>query len=210
MTTREHWQGVYQTKSTADVSWYAAHLQESLTLIREVTSVQSRIVDVGAGASTLVDDLLDLGYRDVTVLDVSVAALDAARQRLGKRAAGVTWLTADVTTVELEKDRYDLWHDRAVFHFLTDPSARRAYVDRVRRSVVDGGDIVIGTFSTTGPTKCSGLDVVRYGVESLSREFGDDFRVTAQLESIHVTPAGREQNFLFCRFKKTSVGTAPG
>jgi SAM-dependent methyltransferase len=204
MTTREHWQGVYQTKQSSAVSWYAGQLRESLELIREVTPPSARIIDVGAGAATLVDDLLQLGYRDLTVLDVSDAALQVARRRLGDRAASVTWLTADVTKVELEPNRFDLWHDRAVFHFLTEAADRQAYVDRARRSVAAGGHVVMGTFSMTGPTKCSGLDVVRYDVESLSREFGADFKLTAHLDATHVTPAGREQNFVFCRFQKSS------
>lgn len=202
MTTREHWQGVYTSKAPTDVSWYAARLEESLRLIREVTSPKARIIDVGGGASTLVDDLLALGYDDLTVLDVSQAALDVARKRLGIRGAGVHWVATDVTTVELERDRFDLWHDRAAFHFLTSASDRQAYVDRVRRSLVAGGYVVIGTFAVTGPARCSGLDVVRYDVESLSREFGSDFTVTDRLQATHITPAGREQHFFFCRLRK--------
>jgi ubiquinone/menaquinone biosynthesis C-methylase UbiE len=202
MTTREHWQSVYKSKAATEVSWFATHLDESLRLIREVTSPSGRIIDVGGGASTLVDDLLGLGYCDVTVLDVSEAALEVARKRLGKRGAGVHWVAADVTTVELERDRYDLWHDRAVFHFLTGASDRQAYIDRIRRSLVAGGYIVIGTFAMTGPTRCSGLDVVRYDVDSLSREFGSDFTVSSHSEAMHVTPASRQQQFLFCRLRK--------
>lgn len=202
MTTREHWQSVYQSKAPTEVSWFAAHLEESLRLIREVTSADARIIDVGGGASTLVDDLLAVGYGDLTVLDISAAALEVARRRLGKRGAGVHWLVADVTTVELETGRYDLWHDRAVFHFLTSASDRQAYLDRVRRSLVTGGHVVIGTFAMTGPTRCSGLDVMRYDVDSLSREFGSDFTVSSHLEATHVTPASRQQQFLFCRLRK--------
>ncbi len=202
VTTRQHWQGVYQSKAATEVSWFAAHLEESLRLIREVTSPNARIIDVGGGASTLVDDLMALGYNDLTVLDVSEAALEVARKRLGKRGAGVHWLVADVTTVELEKDRFDLWHDRAVFHFFTSSADRQAYVARVRRRLVTGGYLVIGTFSMNGPTRCSGLDVVRYDVDSLSRELGSDFIVTSHLETTHVTPASRQQQFLFCRLRK--------
>lgn len=202
VTTREHWQGIYKSKAPTDVSWFAAHLEESLRLICEVTSPNARIIDVGGGASTLVDDLLALGYSDLTVLDVSEAALDVARKRLGNRAASVHWVAADVTTVELERDRFDLWHDRAAFHFLTSASDREAYVDRVRRSLVAGGYVVIGTFAMTGPAKCSGQDVVRYDVHSLSREFGSDFTVSGHLKATHVTPAGREQHFVFCRLRK--------
>ena len=202
VTTREHWQGVYKSKAPTDVSWYAARLEESLRLIRDVTSPKARIIDVGGGASTLVDDLVALGYDDLTVLDVSEAALDVARKRLGIRGADVHWVAADVTTVELEKDRFDLWHDRAAFHFLTSASDRQAYVERGRRSLVAGGYVVIGTFAMNGPARCSGLDVVRYDVDSLSHEFGSDFTVTGQLQATHITPAGREQHFVFCCLRK--------
>ena len=202
MDRHEHWQGVYLTKQPTEVSWYTAHLEESLRLLREVASPTARVIDVGAGASTLVDDLLALGYRDVTVLDVSNAALDVSRTRLGERAALVEWLAADVTTVDLGENRYDVWHDRAVFHFLTDASNRRAYVERLRRSVVPGGRVILATFSLEGPTKCSGLDVVRYDAESLSRELGDGFALTTSFTTVHRTPAEREQSFVFCRFEK--------
>ncbi|MEN9580151.1 MAG: hypothetical protein RJA70_3160 [Pseudomonadota bacterium] len=204
MTTKQHWQGVYETKASAEVSWHAAHLEESLQLIAEVTSAKDRIIDVGAGASTLVDDLIAAGYRDVTLLDVAEAALDVSRRRLGANAATVTWLAADVTEIELEASRYELWHDRAVFHFLTDASDRRAYVDRVRQSVTPGGYVVIGTFSSSGPAQCSGLDVVRYDAESLGREFGRGFELTSSLHAVHLTPAGRAQNFIYCRFTKAT------
>jgi len=166
MGTEEHWQTVYQAKTPEQLTWFATHLAESLCMISEVSSPSARVLDVGGGASTLVDDLLERGYRDLTVLDVSAAALAASRQRLGDRASGVHFIAADVTTVELEKDRFDVWHDRAVFHFLTSLADRLSYIERLQHALVAGGHVVIGTFSMTGPSRCSGLDVVQYDAES--------------------------------------------
>jgi SAM-dependent methyltransferase len=202
MKREHHWQGVYQEKPSDEVSWFAPRLEESLQLITEVTTPTARVIDVGGGASTLVDDLLGRGYRDVTVLDLSSAALDVARRRLGDAGRDVTWIACDVTEVELEPARYDLWHDRAVFHFLTEAADREAYVERARRSVADGGHLVMGTFSLSGPTRCSGLDVVRYDAASLALELGADFELEGELAANHRTPAGREQAFLFTRFRK--------
>ena len=204
MSSRDHWQRVYETKESTEVSWYAAHLQQSVRLIQEVAPPPARIIDVGAGASTLVDDLLELGYRNLTVLDVSDAALAMARRRLGERATEVNWLAADVCSASLEENCFDLWHDRAVFHFLTSENDRRAYVSQVRRSLVSGGHVVIATFSLAGPSQCSGLDVMRYDALSLVREFGPAFELSSQGEATHTTPAGKEQQFIFCRLRKTS------
>jgi 2-polyprenyl-3-methyl-5-hydroxy-6-metoxy-1,4-benzoquinol methylase len=202
MTTREHWQRVYETKAPNDVSWYAPHLQQSLRLIREVTTPEARIIDVGAGESTLVDDLLDLGYRSITVLDVADEALAVARRRLGERAGNVNWVAADIATASLGDDSFDLWHDRAMFHFLTHENDRRAYVHQVERSVVAGGHVVLATFSLDGPTKCSGLDVMRYDAPALARELGPKFQLGAEIHATHTTPAKKEQAFIFCRFVK--------
>lgn len=202
MSTEAHWQAVYQAKTPEQLTWFAAHLAESLRMISDVSSPSARVLDVGGGASTLVDDLLERGYRDVTVLDVSAAALAASRQRLGDRGNSVRFIASDVTTVELEKNRFDVWHDRAVFHFLTVAAERQAYIERLRRSLVAGGHVVIGTFSMTGPSRCSGLDVIQYDAEKLAAELGGDFVLTAEHAATHVTPAGREQEFLFCCFKK--------
>jgi len=204
MTSRDHWQRVYETRASTDLSWYAAHLQQSVRLIQEVALPPARIIDVGAGASTLVDDLLCMGYRHLTVLDVSEAALAVARRRLGERATEVNWLAADVRTASLGENCFDLWHDRAVFHFLTSENDRRAYVSQIRRSLVSGGHVVIATFSLAGPNQCSGLDVMRYDAPSLLREFGPGFELYSQDETTHTTPAGKEQQFIFCRFRKTS------
>lgn len=202
MTGSEHWQQVYTTKAPGDVSWYAPHLPESLRLIREVAALDARILDVGAGASTLVDDLLELGYRDITALDIADEALAIARRRLGERGESVKWLTADITRAALPKSSFELWHDRAVFHFLTQESDRSAYVRRARESVVPGGHVVMATFALDGPARCSGLDVVRYDAQSLAREFGPAFELDAELHATHTTPANKEQRFLSCRFVK--------
>ena len=210
MSKRDHWRRVYETRAATEVSWYAPHLRQSLQLIREVTTRDARIVDVGAGASTLVDDLLDLGYKNVTVLDVADEAFALARARLEKRANDVSWVAADITTASLAENSFDVWHDRAVFHFLTHESDRQAYVRQVRRSVVAGGYVVLATFSLEGPTKCSGLDVMRYDPRSLAREFGSQFELDAAIPAIHTTPTNKQQRFIFCRFKKRiSAGGIP-
>lgn len=201
---REHWNRVYETKKATEVSWYRAHLDMSLKLIRQAgPDLASAIIDVGGGEATLVDNLLGRGYADVTVLDISEAALEATRARLGDVAASVTWLPGDVTTLELPKARYDVWHDRAVFHFLTDPAQRAAYVRQVAGSVRDGGRVIVGTFGPEGPLQCSGLDVVRYDPGSLHEEFGARFELVKHLEEVHQTPMGRQQQFVWCYCRRT-------
>jgi ubiquinone/menaquinone biosynthesis C-methylase UbiE len=199
MSSKHHWENVYETKPATGVSWYAPHLERSLQLIeRAAGGRDARIIDVGGGASTLVDDLLDRGYSDVTVLDLSAKALDVAKERLGARGARVTWIAADATTVELPEAQYDVWHDRAVFHFLIDGDARRRYVARVRRSVKPGGHVIVGTFGPQGPERCSGLDVVRYDADALHGEFGATFLKVDSAREVHTTPWGTEQEFVYC------------
>jgi SAM-dependent methyltransferase len=171
-------------------------------LIRSVAGPDSRIIDVGGGASTLVDDLLGAGFRQLTVLDISPAALEVARQRLGDRSGSVSWIAADVTTATLPEHAFDLWHDRAVLHFLTAESERARYAAQVRRALVPGGHVVVGTFALDGPAKCSGLDVVRYDAASLAQVFGHEFELTSSLAATHWTPAGREQRFLYCVLRR--------
>ncbi len=174
---------------------------DSLALIREVAPPASSILDVGGGASTLVDDLLAAGYSKLAVLDLSQAALDIARARLGERAAGVRWLRADITAAKLPPAAFDVWHDRAVFHFLTGAVERRAYVETLRGCLARGGHVVIGTFSLHGPKRCSGLEVVQYDAAGLGRELGADFTLTKALDRVHVTPSGAQQHFVMCRFR---------
>jgi len=197
--TKTHWEKIYTTKAPDQVSWYRPHLERSLALIERATMDRSTaIIDVGGGESTLVDDLLARGYKDITILDVSPAAIEATKQRLGERAELVHWLVADITQVELDPAAYDVWHDRAVFHFLTDPQQRAAYVRQVARAVRPGGHVIVSTFGPEGPTKCSGLDIMRYDAEALHREFGARFRLVESSKELHTTPFGATQQFLYC------------
>ncbi len=199
MGSKAHWESVYGEKAPDAVSWYRAHLERSLELIE--TSCPDRsasIIDVGGGESTLVDDLLAHGYRNLTVLDISEKALDVARQRLGTRSGDVKWIAADITDAALPQRAYDLWHDRAVFHFLTEPGDREAYVRQVASSVKHGGHVIVATFGPEGPKQCSGLDVVRYDSPSLHAQFGTAFEVVRSTMEIHETPFGTTQQFLYC------------
>ena len=199
MRVREHWESVYEHKGPSQVSWYRAHLEHSLRFIEGAgLGRDAAIIDVGGGASTLVDDLLARGYLDVTVLDISSKAMESAKARLGDRAEAVKWLVADITQAELRTNAYDFWHDRAVFHFLRDEEDRRRYVSAVKRSLKPGGHILVATFGPDGPTRCSGLDVMRYGPEELHAEFGGAFQKVGSLTEVHSTPWGAEQQFVYC------------
>jgi 2-polyprenyl-3-methyl-5-hydroxy-6-metoxy-1,4-benzoquinol methylase len=197
--TKTHWEKVYATKAPDAVSWYRKHLETSLALIqRAVGTPSASIIDVGGGESTLVDDLLFRGYKNITVLDISRTAIEATKKRLGSAAEQVHWVAGDVTEIELEPHAYDLWHDRAVFHFLTASERRLAYVGQVTRAVKPGGHVIISTFGPEGPTKCSGLEVMRYDAESLHGEFGGRFRLVESSKELHQTPLGTTQQFLYC------------
>lgn len=199
MNVKTHWEKIYGTKAPDAVSWYRPHLEISLELIQRAAPQRSAsIIDVGGGESTLVDDLLAHGYQNITVLDVSETAIEATRKRLGAVSAQVHWLVADITDAQLEPKAYDVWHDRAVFHFLTAPEARAAYVRQVANAVKPGGYVIVSTFGPEGPTKCSGLDVVRYDAESLHQEFGVHFRLLDSSQELHRTPFGTTQQFLYC------------
>jgi SAM-dependent methyltransferase len=199
MPAREHWESVYERKGPDQLSWYRPHLDRSLTLIEQaLLGREAAIIDVGGGASTLVDDLLARGYVNISVLDISSKAIEAAKTRLGDRAAAVRWLVADITQVELAPRSYDLWHDRAVFHFLRAEEDRQRYVAAVARSVKPGGHVVVATFGPEGPTRCSGLDVVRYGPDELHAEFGSGFEKVGSATELHATPWGTEQQFVYC------------
>jgi SAM-dependent methyltransferase len=205
MQSRKHWEEVYTTKSTDAVSWYQEHAVQSLDLIRKTgVPLEASIIDVGGGASTLVDDLIAAGYSDVSVLDLSAAALAAARVRLGGNAGKVTWIEADITRVELPEYKYSVWHDRAVFHFLTGAEDRAAYVRAVLRSVKPGGHVIVATFGEEGPLQCSGLPVMRYSAESLHAEFGEPFTLMEHRSEAHQTPSGSVQQFIYCYCRKTS------
>jgi len=199
MDPRSHWETIYTTKAPETVSWYRAHLEKSLELIERVATGRSAsIIDVGGGESTLVDDLLARGYHTVTVLDVSPTAIDVTKHRLRRTADSVQWIVGDITSVELPSSAYDVWHDRAVFHFLTAMDQRLAYIRQVARAVKPGGYVLVSTFGPEGPTKCSGLEVVRYDADSLHAEFGARFRLLDSLKEIHATPFGTNQQFLYC------------
>lgn len=199
MDMRTHWEKVYSTEAADTVSWYRPHLETSLSLV-ERTSVEpgSAIIDVGGGESTLADDLLSRGFQNITVLDISATAIDVCKKRLGSLADRIKWLAADITRVELEPSTYAVWHDRAVFHFLTGIEQRAAYVQNVARSVKRGGHVIVSTFGPEGPTKCSGLDVVRYDSDSLHDQFGARFRLVESSRELHQTPFGIKQQFLYC------------
>ena len=199
MDPKAHWEEVYRTRRPTEVSWYQAHARRSLELIRRVNPPpDGPIIDVGGGTSPLVDDLLDAGYRDVTVLDLSATALAQARARLGARATRVEWVEADILDAELPAGRYGVWHDRAVFHFLTAPADRARYVAAVRRAVRPGGIVLVATFADDGPSRCSGLEVARYSATTLHAEFGPAFRLLASEREEHLTPAGGQQAFVYC------------
>lgn len=199
MPGKDHWENVYTTKSTDSVSWFQTHAGRSLELIHDTgLGKDASIIDVGGGASVLVDDLLNEGYRDLSVLDLSGAALKAARKRLGDKAGQVRWIEADITEVELPKARYDIWHDRAVFHFLTTQKQRDAYVRQVFFAVKPGGHVIISTFAEDGPEQCSGLPVMRYRPEELHDEFGEAFKLLKHSKEAHHTPTGKVQQFVYC------------
>ena len=196
---KTHWENVYRTKRPHEVSWYQREPSLSLKLIgRAVPAPSARIIDVGGGASTLVDGLLHAGYSNLTVLDLSATALAESRRRLGDSAARVQWLEDDVLTATLPEAAYDLWHDRAVFHFLTNAADRAAYVAQVRRAVRPGGHVLVATFAEDGPSTCSGLPVARYSSETLHHEFGGGFEFVESVGEQHVTPGGSTQSFLYC------------
>jgi SAM-dependent methyltransferase len=196
MDRKAHWERVYATKQPTDVSWYQAEPTRSLELLRELgAGPETAVVDVGGGDSTLVDAVVAAGLGRVTVLDVSGAALARARARLGPRAGEVTWVEADVTRAELPPRAFDVWHDRAVFHFLTEPDDRARYAAVAASALRPGGALLVATFAPDGPTRCSGLEVVRYGADSLARELGDAFALARDFADVHHTPAGAEQRF---------------
>ena len=203
MNTKPHWENIYERKAPTQVSWYQEHARFSLQFIQKSQiSKAAQIIDIGGGASTLVDDLLAAGFQNISVLDVSKHALQLARQRLGTRADTVHWIEADITQVELPEEAYDVWHDRAVFHFLTQPADRQRYVQAVRRAVRTGGHVIVATFAPDGPDHCSGLEVVRYSPETLHDEFGVGFELKDSSRETHHTPFGTEQKFVYCYCRK--------
>lgn len=199
---KEHWENVYTSKQLHEVSWYQPKPETSLCFIEKAQLPKdARIIDVGGGDSFLVDHLLDLGYTDLTVVDISEKALERARKRLGIRANLVKWITADAVEMELE-GTYDFWHDRAVFHFLTKPADIEKYVAKLEQHIKKDGVLVLGTFSENGPLKCSGIEIKQYTETSLDEVTGKSFEKTACLIVDHPTPFNTLQNFVFCSFQK--------
>lgn len=205
MTAKNHWEEVYGHKDATSVSWYAPHLQQSLQYVWQAApDKQAAIIDVGGGESTLVDDLLAAGYANLTVLDISAAALDATKRRLGENGQRVTWRAADVLDAELPAAAYDVWHDRAVFHFLVGEAQRRRYVAQALRALKPGGFAIVGTFGPLGPDSCSGLPVSRYSTDELHGAFGDPFQLIDSSVELHTTPWGSTQQFVYCFCRRGS------
>jgi SAM-dependent methyltransferase len=203
VSRKVHWENVYTTKGEKELSWFQENPAPSLELIALAgLHAGAAIIDIGGGASRLVDALVERKIGQITVLDVSAAALDAARERLGDRGAGVEWVVADVTTWE-PSHAYDLWHDRAAFHFLTDASDRSAYVGHLKSAVRSSGHVIIGTFAPDGPERCSGLPIIRYDAGSLGTILGTDFELMDSRRHDHTTPWGAVQRFQFSTFRRT-------
>jgi 2-polyprenyl-3-methyl-5-hydroxy-6-metoxy-1,4-benzoquinol methylase len=204
MKQKDHWERVYSGKSSEELGWYQPRLQTSLAWIEDLSSgADTPIIDVGGGASTLVDSLLDAGFRSVTVLDLSENALASARTRLGKNADRVEWLNADITEADLPPHQYQVWHDRAAFHFLTEFDQQRKYRNRLLQTLKPDGHLIIGTFALEAPPTCSGLPVQRYSPGQLSNALGEGFELLQHQEEQHFTPRGVEQMYLYCHFRRT-------
>lgn len=202
MEQQDYWNNIYTTKSSEKVSWFQDHPDQSLTLIAGTGVEKSAsIIDVGGGASTLVDDLLKDGYENLTVLDISSSALNVAKNRLKDLGENIQWIVGDITTIQLPKHSYDVWHDRAVFHFLNDKDHRIAYINNVIHSLKPNGHIIVSTFAEDGPLQCSGLPVSRYSADELHAEFGNRFKLISHNKEKHMTPAGNFQMFVYCYCK---------
>ncbi len=200
-----HWERVYAERDPTEVSWYQADPALSLTLIQSTgIGHHDSIIDVGGGASLLVDRLLDLGFTRVTILDIAETALCRAKERLGPRATRVTWVAGDVTATPWPAGAFELWHDRAVFHFLTEAEDRRKYREHVTRALAPSGHLIIATFALDGPPCCSGLPIMRYNAAILQQELGSEFTLVETRQETHRTPAGAQQHFVYGRFKKIS------
>lgn len=197
---KEHWETAHSTRGARELSWYQQNPALSLAMIsRANITADTPLIDVGGGASLLVDFLIEEGYRDLTVLDVSGVALRKARRRLGERASYVEWIEQDIITFEAPR-KYGLWHDRALFHFLTLKEERRKYMQVLRKALQGGGQAIVSSFAVGGPERCSGLDIVQYDAVKLGRELGSGFTLLEQKEVLHLTPANKEQLFAYYRF----------
>ncbi len=199
---KKHWETIYQTKELKDVSWFQPTPETSLSFLKQFNiPTTAKIIDIGGGDSFLVDNLLDLGYQDITVLDISAAALDKAKQRLGDRADKIKWIVADAATFR-PTEKYDFWHDRAAFHFLTQEQEIENYLDTVQKSIQQTGVLVIGTFSEQGPKKCSGIEIKQYSETTMTDRLTRFFEKIKCITVDHKTPLDTIQNFIFCSFRK--------
>ncbi len=202
LTNKDYWERIYQNRSLSESGWYQPIPESSLNLIAaSKISKEDRIIDVGGGDSLLVDHLLHLGYQDITVLDISQGAIEKAKKRLGPLAEKVTWICSDITEYQ-DSTTFDLWHDRACLHFLTQDADVKLYKEIVEQYISPKGTMILGTFSKTGPEKCSGLPIHQYDSNELTELFSGEFLSVESFETVHVTPSKTEQNYVFCRFKK--------
>lgn len=199
-----HWDHVWTRRQADEVSWFQARPTLSLQMIRSVAGPEARIVDVGGGASRLVDHLLDAGYRELTVVDIAAASMDAARQRLGAASDQVSWIVADATEFRSARS-FDVWHDRAVFHFLVDATDRERYLAAMGDALAVGGHVVLATFGPDGPETCSGLPVRRYSIEAMQATLGSSFGLVAHDVESHVTPSGATQQFVYGLFRRSAA-----
>ncbi|MBY0433296.1 MAG: class I SAM-dependent methyltransferase [Cyclobacteriaceae bacterium] len=200
---KTHWEKIYETKAESDFSWFQPYPQTSVDFINLFKLPKTAsIIDIGGGDSHLADALLELGYTDITVLDISATSIERAKARLGEKATAITWIASDIVDFEPHR-KYDFWHDRAAFHFLTTEIQIIKYLAIVKRGINLGGHLVLGTFSDKGPNKCSGLDVKQYTEASMSALFEKDFKRIKCVEETHVTPFSTQQNFVFCSFQRT-------
>ena len=196
------WDNIYKSKKIDAVSWYADRLDVSLALIKEnCLKKENAIIDIGSGRSTLVDDLCALGYQNLTLLDISQEAINQTLQRLGKLQNIISTICFDISTISDQENLYDLWHDRAVFHFLTEASQRKVYIQNLKRSLKKDGVAIIATFGLNGPDKCSGLTTIKYDEQSLQAELGNDFQILGSMIDYHQTPFETSQQFIYCWFK---------
>lgn len=203
MSQKDHWERVYSIGPAQKLGWYQPHLHTSLAWIEALgLGENAPIIDVGGGTSTLAADLLAAGHRSITVLDISEAALSAARAAFADKARRVSWVDGDITTVRLPPRHYDLWHDRAVFHFLTAPEQQRRYRDQALEAIKPGGHLIIGVFAEEAPPRCSGLPIQRYSPIELEDALGDGFELRRHDKELHVTPNGIEQMYLYCLFSR--------
>lgn len=201
-TKKSHWENIYQNKSLEEVSWYQPTPETSLSFFEEHSVPKdAKIIDIGGGDSFLVDHLLKKGYTDITVLDISSKAIERAKERLGEKATAVTWIVADAANFKPDH-QYDVWHDRAAFHFLTNPDEIANYIKTAAHAINPGGILIMGTFSEEGPTKCSGIEIKQYSAASLEACFTSGFNKVKSFYTDHTTPSGSVQNFVFCSFKR--------